>query len=190
MIDSSGVQSASLIKKETDMAGPYSTNTPGGEGRAAERRPQDPMSEQRCTQWGHPLQSRFISPGWPSCVSHQGPAPFEAEEKRFGLPQQLSFIRGPSAVRWILSWTKQLHETDHDIMNNKQAPIRMCIVCRRRLFKNELNRYVCTRTSAGEVTLQPDPEQLLPGRGLYVCSQSECQKRFFTLRGWPKKCRG
>jgi len=52
------LDAASLIKKENDMARPDSTIVPGGEGRAAERRLQDPMREQ--------LHLDFLQPHLPN----------------------------------------------------------------------------------------------------------------------------
>ena len=57
----------------------------------------------------------------------------------------------------------------------KHIPQRMCAICRERLPKSELSRYV--RTGKGEPHL-PDPDKNQPGRGIYVCDREECRKRF------------
>jgi predicted RNA-binding protein YlxR (DUF448 family) len=64
----------------------------------------------------------------------------------------------------------------------KHVPIRMCVVCRERRPKAELARYV--RTGKDRQPL-PDPDQRMPGRGLYVCEKEGCRKRFAS--GSPRK---
>jgi hypothetical protein len=66
----------------------------------------------------------------------------------------------------------------------------MCVVCRRRFAKGELARYVCGANGSGGRTLQPDPEQIEPGRGYYVCTDEQCRRRLHQGKGWQKKCRG
>lgn len=58
---------------------------------------------------------------------------------------------------------------------NGHVPLRMCIVCRERLPKGELSRYV--RAKVGN-RLAKDDKQTHPGRGYYVCHRDECRKRF------------
>ncbi len=74
--------------------------------------------------------------------------------------------------------------------NQKHIPQRMCIVCRTRLPKNDLFRYVCQRNGQDRPALEFDPQQILPGRGFYVCSDPGCQRALSRHKGWQKKCRG
>ena len=61
---------------------------------------------------------------------------------------------------------------------NRHIPIRSCFICRKRFEKKQLMRFVCKNEhKAKKVPEQADPEQLLPGRGIYVCNSSECIKR-------------
>ena len=55
----------------------------------------------------------------------------------------------------------------------KKIPMRQCLGCREMKPKRELLRVV--RSPEGEVAL--DPRGKLPGRGAYVCPNSECLKR-------------
>ena len=60
----------------------------------------------------------------------------------------------------------------------------MCVVCRGRFPKRDLKRHV-----RDEMDLPvPDPEQVLPGRGFYVCPDERCRERFekYGLRKHPK----
>jgi len=61
----------------------------------------------------------------------------------------------------------------------KHTPMRMCIACRDRFPKEALTRYVRPE-HAGDAALEPvpDPEQITPGRGYYVCGQARCRERF------------
>lgn len=54
-------------------------------------------------------------------------------------------------------------------------PLRMCIICRKRVPKPALERYVGGLLYAGPVA---DPGQTAPGRGLYVCVETRCQEAF------------
>ena len=62
----------------------------------------------------------------------------------------------------------------------------MCCICRRRLPKAELLRHVRSE-SENVVGLVPDPRGRMPGRGLYVCGQAECRKRFLRYGDRRKK---
>ncbi|MCR4666310.1 MAG: DUF448 domain-containing protein [Desulfovibrio sp.] len=53
------------------------------------------------------------------------------------------------------------------------GPIRMCVICRRRLLKAELTRY---RVTPDGVLF--DEKQIGPGRGWYVCSDGKCMQKF------------
>ncbi len=57
----------------------------------------------------------------------------------------------------------------------KHVPLRMCVVCRERKAKGELSRYIRGGKGSHPVS---DPDQKLPGRGMYVCDREECRKRF------------
>ena len=85
----------------------------------------------------------------------------------------------PRPERNIMTGTSQGH-----------IPQRMCTVCRTRLPKNNLYRYVCQRNGHGQPALLFDPQHILPGRGFYVCSDPECQRALTRHKGWQKKCRG
>ncbi|MFW5722914.1 MAG: YlxR family protein [Desulfohalobiaceae bacterium] len=67
-----------------------------------------------------------------------------------------------------------------------QHPVRMCVVCRGRFVKQDLQRYVCPVGS--EALLLEDGTGTLPGRGFYVCASEECRSRFPKFRGWQKMC--
>lgn len=69
-------------------------------------------------------------------------------------------------------------------------PYRMCIVCRRRFPKKDLNRFVRINSHQEKKKLKPDPEQQLPGRGYYLCSNPDCHKKFQKFRVEQKKSRG
>nr|WP_083254728.1 YlxR family protein [Desulfoplanes formicivorans] len=64
----------------------------------------------------------------------------------------------------------------------------MCVICRQRFPKSEIIRYTCPQNDKQE--LCPDPTGKRSGRGFYVCTSSECMKKFKKFRGWQKKCRG
>ena len=55
-----------------------------------------------------------------------------------------------------------------------REPVRMCVVCRRRMPKRELTRYVVTPEGGSKV----DEDGTRPGRGRYVCSDPQCIDRF------------
>jgi predicted RNA-binding protein YlxR (DUF448 family) len=65
----------------------------------------------------------------------------------------------------------------------KHIPVRMCVMCRKRLPKASLDRFVTC-----EGTALADPRQNLPGRGSYCCSSPECKKRFEARN--TRKCKG
>lgn len=55
-----------------------------------------------------------------------------------------------------------------------QAPVRMCVICRRRFAKAELMRHALSP----EGELGPDIRRIVPGRGWYVCSRQNCLEKF------------
>ena len=72
-------------------------------------------------------------------------------------------------------------------------PVRMCVACRERFPKEELERYVCPNElkeldADGPV---PDPGKNKPGRGFYLCGQALCRERFPKMvMGLMKKRKG
>jgi len=75
----------------------------------------------------------------------------------------------------------------------KYEPIRMCVVCRQKFPKRELERYVCPDT-ASELETDgpvPDPGKNKPGRGFYICVQAHCREIFpKMIKGLMKKRKG
>ncbi|MDR3074265.1 MAG: DUF448 domain-containing protein [Deltaproteobacteria bacterium] len=65
----------------------------------------------------------------------------------------------------------------------RHIPVRMCIICRKRLPKHLLARFV-----AREGAPLADPRQSLPGRGSYLCSSPACRERFAAKNA--RKCKG
>lgn len=72
--------------------------------------------------------------------------------------------------------------------STSHAPVRMCAACSGRFPKTELTRFVCPGPGASAPV--EDPAKTLPGRGLYLCSDPACRKRFASSRGWRRKCKG
>ncbi len=58
-------------------------------------------------------------------------------------------------------------------MKTRKIPMRMCVGCREMKEKRELIRVV--RSPEGELSLDPTGKK--PGRGAYVCRNSDCLKR-------------
>ena len=68
------------------------------------------------------------------------------------------------------------------------GPVRMCCMCRRRLPKADLDRYVRGNDATeGDQGLRADTAKSLPGRGLYVCRDPQCQDRFSRRKAARKK---
>lgn len=87
----------------------------------------------------------------------------------------------------------------HENGTGPLGPIRMCVICRQRFLKSELERYVCPESGRGGASdrepaasgLIPDPDQVLPGRGFYICGKADCRQRFQKAQfGLMKKCKG
>jgi len=55
----------------------------------------------------------------------------------------------------------------------KKIPVRMCLGCREHKPKSELVRVV--KSPEGEISL--DKNEKKPGRGAYVCNDTDCLKR-------------
>ncbi|MDQ7031745.1 MAG: DUF448 domain-containing protein [Desulfonauticus sp.] len=62
-------------------------------------------------------------------------------------------------------------------------------MCKKKAAKQELVRFVCRQDKNGKLVLIKDMNQIMPGRGYYVCSP-ECEKKLSTFKGWLKKCKG
>ena len=73
-------------------------------------------------------------------------------------------------------------------MKHKHIPKRMCIVCREKFNKKELNRYVFR-----DSRFVLDKQQTMPGRGFYLCNKSGCrqlaEKKFQALESKIKSKR-
>jgi predicted RNA-binding protein YlxR (DUF448 family) len=77
------------------------------------------------------------------------------------------------------------------------GPVRMCAVCRERFPKRELTRFVRAGLGLARDGTDPpgggfveDPEQKLPGRGLYLCRRPECRERFAKRKDRRQKRKG
>ena len=62
-------------------------------------------------------------------------------------------------------------------MEERRKPIRTCIGCRIKKEKKKLLRIVCT-----EEGFRIDERGVLPGRGAYLCDDSECLKKAVRTR--------
>jgi len=61
-------------------------------------------------------------------------------------------------------------------------PMRSCVVCRKKLEKESLNRYVW----CGQKPVL-DEEQIMPGRGAYCCQREKCTTHFLQQKKmWQK----
>jgi len=61
----------------------------------------------------------------------------------------------------------------------KHIPLRTCLVCRRRLEKQELHRFI----RDGNGFLLYDAGKSLPGRGFYLCRRGDCLEKYQRLSG-------
>lgn len=68
----------------------------------------------------------------------------------------------------------------------RHKPLRMCAICRRRLTKAEMIRYV----AGGDGMLVRDDSKTMPGRGWYCCGDIVCQKKFSVYRPRKKAASG
>lgn len=73
-------------------------------------------------------------------------------------------------------------------MKQKNVPLRTCVICRGKQAKQTLARFVLP--SSATSALVSDPEQILPGRGFYLCSNDSCRTKFERYKGWRKKRQG
>ena len=93
-----------------------------------------------------------------------------------------------------LSQKNRQHEPE-GMAKPRHVPIRSCIICRQRMPKHALRRYVCpapgdVRNAHGLNALVPDLDQVLPGRGFYVCNNPLCCEKSTHFQGWKRKCKG
>ncbi len=63
-------------------------------------------------------------------------------------------------------------------MKKKHTPIRMCIICRERIPKHLLQRYILSLNK--NVALKAT-KQKSSGKGSYICSKETCWKKFQKL---------
>lgn len=63
----------------------------------------------------------------------------------------------------------------------KHIPQRMCVICRRRYAKTDLERYVLSEDG----NLMVDKKKIMPGRGWHLCAEAACRANFSKFR--PKK---
>ncbi|MDD2966026.1 MAG: YlxR family protein [Desulfovibrionaceae bacterium] len=63
------------------------------------------------------------------------------------------------------------------------TPERMCVICRQRYPKAALTRYVLLPQG------QPscDEQQIMPGRGWYLCHDPACERKFAKYRFCAKR---
>ena len=68
-------------------------------------------------------------------------------------------------------------------MNERQGPVRMCVVCKRRFAKSQLMRHVpAPEGVAAGNGLEADKAQTRPGRGWYVyCDKQDGTRVFDSL---------
>ena len=82
-------------------------------------------------------------------------------------------------------------------LSRKEGPVRMCVICRRRLPKNDLLCMV-RRTWHKEQDLSGDDNDRLleeyrqnkSGRGWYLCRDSRCLEKMKRYPAWWKKVGG
>jgi predicted RNA-binding protein YlxR (DUF448 family) len=65
----------------------------------------------------------------------------------------------------------------------RREPARMCVVCRGRFAKSFLTRHVFTPQGNMEVDLK----KIIPGRGIYLCSNPLCEAKFVKYRPVVKR---
>jgi len=65
----------------------------------------------------------------------------------------------------------------------------MCLGCRRRAPKRDLARFVAVPCGGGRV-LTPDPDGVMPGRGLYTCRSRACFAQAVERRAFARGARG
>ena len=79
--------------------------------------------------------------------------------------------------------------------HGRHVPVRMCVICRGRFAKAVLSRYVTRpqaadgpdRTGTTTPHLIHDAAKRMDGRGVYVCDNPVCRKKFTTFAGRGRK---
>ena len=71
-------------------------------------------------------------------------------------------------------------------MSKNPFPVRMCSGCMKRFSKTELTRIV--RTEDGKAII--DREYKLPGRGEYICNNSDCIKKAEKKNWFSRSLKG
>lgn len=74
--------------------------------------------------------------------------------------------------------------TNPGLNNTIAGPVRMCLVCRQRFPKQELNRHVW------DAAFIPDAAAILPGRGYYCCAGAACRVAFTRRAAAVRKRKG
>lgn len=67
---------------------------------------------------------------------------------------------------------------------NKAVPMRTCVICRKKMQKKNLHRYVVHVTEEGSFVLAQGE-----GRGYYHCTNEKCIQLFVLLRWFTKRKR-
>ena len=70
-------------------------------------------------------------------------------------------------------------------MSGSREPIRTCVGCGAKFAKRHLRRFV--RDCLGELILDPDNQ--LPGRGAYLCSNPACLKKAVAKKSFSRTLR-
>ncbi len=65
-------------------------------------------------------------------------------------------------------------------------PTRMCVICRERFPKKELNRYILPQSNEKLAPLGKnmllDTKKIEQQRGIYLCNEEKCQEKFQMLK--------
>ena len=75
-------------------------------------------------------------------------------------------------------------------MTERQEPVRMCVICRRRFAKPQLLRHVSAADGSAGNGLEADARAVKPGRGWYVCDDPQCRSRFAGMKFRRKSHKG
>lgn len=70
-------------------------------------------------------------------------------------------------------------------LNDKNVPYRRCVGCNESLPKDRLIRIA----ASGDGRLEIDAENIMPGRGVYVCPDKECIKKAAKNNGFKRSLR-
>ena len=69
-----------------------------------------------------------------------------------------------------------------DANRKKHIPMRMCVVCRKKLPKSGLVRMI----KSGDGKIFPDKQECLPGKGIYLCPETDCLNMFLGHKKFRK----